>query len=93
MNVIENIEKENIPNLKFNRKEVLERQEDIETRMSHLYRGLLLGNLLHEKVKIIFESADQKIYQVNTTIWSIASDFITLKGSVAIPVNSILEVD
>ncbi len=93
MSIVEIIPKENIKNLKFTKKEVLVDQESRENRMRNLLRGLLLGNLLHGKVKITFETADEKLYLVDTTIWSVSQDFISLKGNITIPVNSIIDLD
>ncbi|MCH7399643.1 hypothetical protein MM236_16720 [Belliella sp. DSM 107340] len=93
MRTIEKIDKENIPSLKFNKNEVLSSQEDIKKRWNNLFRAQALGNLLQSKVQITFETADQKIFQVNTTIWAVGLEFVTLKGGIHIPVNAILEVD
>lgn len=67
--------------------------EDRKKRLADLYRSQTLGNLLQTKVKIIFETADEQVYQVNTTVWAVGSDFISLKGGVYIPINAILEVN
>lgn len=93
MKTIEKIDKENIPSLKFNKNEVLSSQEDIKKRWNNLFRAQALGNLLQSKVQITFETADQKSFQVNTTIWAVGLEFVTLKGGIHIPVNAISEVD
>jgi hypothetical protein len=87
------IEKEQISQLNFGKKEVLNNPEDRKKRLADLYRSQTLGNLLQTKVKIIFETADEQVYQVNTTVWAVGSDFISLKGGVYIPINAILEVN
>ncbi|MFD2037260.1 hypothetical protein ACFSKL_20855 [Belliella marina] len=93
MKTVEKIEKEMIHTLKFNKNEVLTSEEDVKKRWSNLFRAQALGNLLQSKVQITFETADQKTFQVNTTVWAVGQDFVTLKGGVHIPVNAILEVD
>ncbi len=93
MDTITKIEKENITLLKFNKKEVLTFPEDLRKRDRNLHRALLLGNISRNKVKITFESADEKAFQVETTIWSVGKDFITLKSGIVIPKNAILKVD
>jgi len=93
MKPIEKIEKENIGNIKFSKKEVLMDKEEIKKRWMDLYRAQALGNLLQNKVSLTFESDNKSIYQVYTTVWAVGQDFITLKGGVYLPVNSILEVN
>lgn len=93
MKTITLIEKEQISQLNFGKKEVLNNPEDRKKRLADLYRSQTLGNLLQTKVKIIFETADELVYQVNTTVWAVGSDFISLKGGVYIPINAILEVN
>ncbi|MFN3758660.1 MAG: hypothetical protein ACK4SF_05535 [Algoriphagus aquaeductus] len=93
MKTITLIEKEQISQLNFGKKEVLNNPEDRKKRLADLYRSQTLGNLLQTKVKIIFETADEQVYQVNTTVWAVGSDFISLKGGVYIPINAILEVN
>jgi hypothetical protein len=58
-----------------------------------LMRAQALGNLLRNKVNITFETADEKVYQVSTTVWAVGNQFISLKCNTYIPINSILEVD
>lgn len=93
MKTIEKIEKENISNLKFSKKEVLQDEMARRKRAFDLMRAQALGNLLRSKVTITFEDATEKIYQVSTTVWATGSEFVTLKCNTYIPVNSILEVD
>lgn len=93
MKTITLIEKEQISQLNFGKKEVLNNPEERKKRLADLYRSQTLGNLLQTKVKIIFETADEQVYQVNTTVWAVGSDFISLKGGVYIPINAILEVN
>lgn len=93
MKTIEVIEKEQISNLSFTKRDVISDPEERSIRMADLYRSQTLGNLLRTKVKLTFESADEKVFQVYTTVWAVGSDFITLKGGVYIPIRSILKVD
>ncbi|MCH7413634.1 hypothetical protein MM213_09070 [Belliella sp. R4-6] len=93
MKTVEKIDKEKIASLKFNKNEVLLSQEEIQKRWNNLSRAQALGNLLQSKVQITFETADQKTFQVQTTIWAVGQEFVTLKGGVHIPVNAISDVD
>jgi hypothetical protein len=92
MKTIHSIEKEKIGYLKFSKREVLENPNDIQQRRVDLYRAQALGNLLQSKVNITFETSDETIYQVSTTVWAVGQDFVTLKGGIHIPVTSIVEV-
>ncbi|AFL82725.1 hypothetical protein Belba_0053 [Belliella baltica DSM 15883] len=93
MKTIEKIEKEDIKNLNFNKREVLSTNVEIKKRWNELFRAQALGNLLQSKVNITFETADERIFMVYSTIWAVGQEFITLKGGVHIPVNAVLEVD
>ncbi|WP_158856797.1 hypothetical protein [Lunatibacter salilacus] len=87
------IEKESIKDLSFSRKEVLLDIDSQLMRNHDLHRAQILGNLSQGKVSIWFETANQKLYRVDTTIWAVGSQFITLKGGTAIPINSIVKID
>ena len=52
------IEKENISGLKFPDTDVLTSVEEIKIRFTNLERALKLGNLEHNKIKIVFEDSD-----------------------------------
>ncbi|WBL43664.1 hypothetical protein PBT90_03035 [Algoriphagus halophytocola] len=92
MKTIETIQKESISQLTFSKKEVLVDPEERKQRMADLYRSQTLGNLLQSKVKLIFETSDGQNYQVDTTVWAVGNDFISLKGGITIPVHAILKV-
>ncbi len=93
MKTILTIEKENISKLIFAKTDVLLEPEKQKRRLTYLYRSQTLGNLLQTKVKITFETQDQQTYQVDTTVWAVGDDFVSLKGGVFIPIHSILQVD
>lgn len=87
------IEKENIPSLNFSKKDVLTEPGERLKRLNDLFRSQSLGNLHQSKVKLTFETADNQIYQVETTIWAVGDCFVSLKGGVNIPINSIFKID
>ncbi len=93
MKTITIIEKEQISQLQFAKKEVLQNPEDRKKRLSDLFRSQTLGNLLQTKVTITFEAADDQTYQVHTTVWAVGSDFISLKSGIYIPIHAIVQVD
>jgi hypothetical protein len=93
MKTITQVEKENISKLAFGKREVLTSPEDQKARMADLNRAQTLGNLLQTKVKLLFEAADGQTYQVETTVWAVGQEFISLKGGIYIPITAILQVD
>jgi hypothetical protein len=93
MKLVEKISKEQIIDLKFCKKEVLEDEMARRKRNFDLMRAQALGNLLRSKVNITFETADEKVYQVSTTVWAVGNQFVSLKCNTYIPINSILEID
>lgn len=90
---IQKIEKEDIKNLSFNKREVLPVDVAIKKRWDELLRAQSLGNLQQSKVHITFETADQKAFIVYITIWAVGQEFVTLKGGTHIPINAVLEVN
>ncbi|KEO72391.1 hypothetical protein EL17_16735 [Anditalea andensis] len=89
MKTLEKINKENIKDLKFTLTDVLDSPEAKKMRAADLHRALILGNLLQNKVQIVFEDKYQKLYEVDTTVWAVGDRFITLKGGMHIPINAI----
>lgn len=82
------IAKEQIPNLKFPAEDVLSSDEDIMQRSVNLEKALTLGNLEHEKIKIVFEDFTG-VKLVETTVWGVTDSRIILKSGVVIPINRI----
>jgi hypothetical protein len=93
MKTIISIPKEQIPQLSFAKREVLSNPDERSERITSLYRAQTLGNLLQTKVKISFEAADEQVYLVDTTVWAVGSEFVSLKGGVYLPIHSILHID
>jgi uncharacterized protein (UPF0248 family) len=85
------IEKESIRDLKFPDTEVLTSKDAIKIRESHLERALKLGNIEHNKIKIVFEDAEG-IKQVETTVWGVTDKRVILKQGVLIPIHRIHEI-
>lgn len=86
------IEKENISGLKFPDMDVLTSKDEVKMRFTNLERALKLGNLEHNKIKIIFEDSEG-IKQVNTTVWGVTDKRVILKQGVVIPIQRIHEVN
>ncbi|MGZ4033744.1 MAG: hypothetical protein ACXVPU_05145 [Bacteroidia bacterium] len=85
------IDKENISGLKFPDADVLKTNDAIKMRVSHLERALKLGNLEHNKIKIVFED-NEGLKQVDTTVWGVTDKRVILKQGVVIPIHRIHEV-
>ena len=85
------VSKESISNLIFPNTEVLKLKEDITNRMLDLERATTLGNVEHNKIKVIFDD-NEGLKQVETTIWATTDKRIILKGGVVIPIIRIHEV-
>lgn len=86
------IEKENIPNYKFIRQEVLESEEDRVRRKLNLLRAQTLGNTYKNKVKIFFNT-EEGLKSVYTTVWNVGTDYIALKGGITIPISAITDIE
>ncbi len=85
------IEKENISGLKFPDHEVLNSKDEIKIRTANLERALKLGNLEHNKIKIIFEDSEG-MKQVETTVWGVTDKRVILKQGTVIPIHRIHDV-
>jgi hypothetical protein len=85
------IEKENIGNLKFPSAEVLTENDLIRERSYDLNRALSLGNLEHSKIRIYFEDTDSRKV-VETTVWAVTDKRVILKQGVGIPISRIHSV-
>ena len=86
------IEKELIPDLKFNVSEVLKSQIEVMKRMLDLDRAVVLGNNYHLKVKLIFEDEDG-YKQVNATILAVTDKHVIFRSCITIPTNRVHKVD
>ncbi len=85
------IEKESVGGLKFPDADVLVSKDEIIIRTAALERALKLGNLEHNKIKIVFEDADG-IKQVETTVWGVTDKRVILKHGALIPIHRIHEI-
>jgi hypothetical protein len=85
------IDKDQVKNLRFPQTEVLESVEEITSRKEELRRALILGNLDHSKVKIIFSDSDGP-KMIETTVWAVTELRIVLKSGMVIPIHRIHEI-
>lgn len=85
------IEKENIRGLKFPENDVLSSKDEIKIRNADLERAMKLGNLEHNKIKIVFEDSEG-VKQVETTVWGVTDKRVILKQGILIPIHRIHEI-
>ncbi len=85
------IDKDQVKDLRFPQAEILTTAEDLAKRQSELSRALTLGNVHHNKVRIIF-SDSEGTKMVETTIWAVTELRVILKSGMVIPINRILEI-
>lgn len=85
------VQKEMISGFKFPAAEVLSSKDQIKIRLAELERALKLGNLEHNKIKIIFEDAEG-LKQVETTVWGVTDSLVILKQGIMIPIRRIYEI-
>lgn len=85
------IDKDQVKDLRFPQEEVLSNTEAVRMRRIELDRALILGNVDHNKVRIIFiDSEGPKM--VETTIWAVTELRVVLKSGMVIPINRISEI-
>ena len=85
------IEKEDIRGLKFPENEVLLTKDEMKIRNADIERAMKLGNLEHNKIKIIFEDSEG-LKQVETTVWGVTDKRVILKQGILIPIHRIHEI-
>lgn len=92
MENITTVQKEQLNSLKFFKNEAISETVHQRLRKFDLDRALILGNIDHNKVTIIFKTEDGSLLQVNTTIWAVTEDYVALKGGVHIPIKAIVDL-
>lgn len=93
METISKVEKEDIPLLNLVKTEVLLSDFDRVRRKKNLEKARILGNSEKSKVKLIFELESGEKKMVETTLWAVGQDFVSLKAGTLIPIHTIHEVE
>jgi len=57
-----------------------------------LERALRLGNEFKSKTVITFQT-DDGAKKIETTVWSVTDEFIQIKGGVALPLYSLIDIE
>lgn len=87
MEAAELIQKEEVVNYHF---VSVEKKESNITR-EKLERALRLGNEYKSKTVIAFLT-NEGPKKIETTVWTLTDDFIQIKGSVSIPLKSLIDI-
>ena len=90
--VIPVVEKEVIKSLHFPSDDVLFSKEDRSSRTNDLKNAISLGNLEHQKVKILFQDIEG-LKKVETTIWGVTDIEVILKQGAIIPIARIVKIN
>lgn len=85
------IEKEEIHGLNFPKTDVLTKATEKAERLEKLKSATSLGNGSHNKVRIFFED-EKELWEVETTIWAVGDQNISLKYGLTIPIARIYDV-
>jgi uncharacterized protein (UPF0248 family) len=85
------IEKEIIPTLTFPKEPISRSKDELSILRKKLRDSMVLGNIHHQKIKIVFQDAEG-LKEVRTTIWAADERFIVLKKGVSIPVDRVVEL-
>jgi putative lipase involved disintegration of autophagic bodies len=85
------IAKENIPSLKFDKSDLPMKPEELLEIDSNLKTAMVLGNSYKQKVKVFFKDV-VSLRCVETTIWFVGDNHVTLKEGINIPKNKIYKV-
>ena len=91
MGELREIQKELLIDMKYPTDDILLGRMERIRRRNNLYTAMLLGNSFKRKVKILFNTVSQKFF-VDTTVWSVGKEFVTLKGGRIVPIRSIYKV-
>ncbi|KAA9339664.1 hypothetical protein F0P96_03355 [Hymenobacter busanensis] len=89
----ETVEKESIPTLRFSSEDVLPTPAERIARRHDAERACALGNNYHGKLDIYFRTADGTAKRVQTTVWAVHEEYLTLKAGVSIPLRAVLGFD
>lgn len=87
METAELIQKEEVVNFHF---VPVDKKESNVTK-DKLERALRLGNEFKSKTLISFLT-DQGPKKIETTVWTLTDDYIQIKGSVSIPLKSLIDI-
>lgn len=86
-----NLYKEIIPYLHFPKEDILKTEQERKERKAKLENAMIIGNLEHVKVAILFEDM-HGLKRIETTIWATTEESVVLKKGATIPIHRIVDV-
>ncbi len=86
------ISKEEIARLPIRAGQETADSEEQRHRRLNLQKAAWLGNTHKQKVTLRFR-ANQSLYAVQTTVWSVTDSHVGLKGGIVLPIANIERVD
>lgn len=93
VNNITVLPKEALSEIKFTKDDVLDTEAQKRLRSIYLKKAEALGNTYKGKVKMFFKTADDEIMAVETTIWYVNENHISLKGGINIPTKAVVAIE
>jgi len=85
------IEKELIPSLHFPSYIIEKTAEQYRELKRKLRSAEILGNIHHNKIRILFED-EFGLKEVRTTIWAVGETHIVLKQGIIIPIRRLVDI-
>ena len=85
------IEKEDISSLNFPSYSLNKTPEEKRELKRKLRNAQILGNIHHNKIRIIFQD-ETDTREVRTTVWAAGEKHIVLKGGVSIPIRRVVDI-
>ncbi|MDC3337289.1 hypothetical protein OAW23_05425 [Flavobacteriales bacterium] len=85
------IEKEDISSLNFPSYSLNKTPEEKRELKRKLRNAQILGNIHHNKIRIIFQD-ETDTREVRTTVWAAGEKHIVLKGGVIIPIRRVVDI-
>lgn len=85
--------KEHIGNLSFVQQDVLDTPSLKAERKYKLQRAMMLGNLYQVKVTIKFRDDLCMLRKVDTTVWAVFEEHVSLKSGMTIPIRAIEDIE
>ncbi len=87
------IDKSIIAGLSFSKEDVLKSQEEKNIRSWKLNRALQVGNNYKTHVNLVFIDSNNMIYTTELTVWAVTEEQVVLKGTMMVPIHSVLDVE
>ena len=85
------IEKEDISSLHFPSYSLDKSPEQIRELKRKLRSAEILGNIHHNKIRILFKD-EFGLKEVRTTVWAVGETHIVLKQGIIIPIRRIVDI-